>query len=90
MREHEHRPRRRWPRIAPEQPIAPPPTYEDGTYLVSGMGEAATWAVCDRGRWGLVYELDGSQVLAAWVDEDTIPLHVLVEALSLPHVGGAQ
>jgi hypothetical protein len=59
------------------------PAYRDGTYLVSGMGDANTWAVCDQGRWGLVYEYEEVQILAAWVQTDDLPLHVLLEALDV-------
>jgi hypothetical protein len=48
---------------------------------VSEAGEATTWAVFDCGRWGLVYECDGVQVLAGWVTPEDIPLHVLAQAL---------
>ena len=65
----------------------PREAYRDGTYLVSGMGDANTWAVCDRGRWGLVYEYEDVQILAGWVEVDDIPLHVLLEALDVPDRG---
>ena len=65
----------------------PRQAYRDGTYLVSGMGDANTWAVCDRGRWGLVYEYEDVQILAGWVEVDDIPLHVLLEALDVPDRG---
>jgi hypothetical protein len=51
------------------------------------MGDANTWAVCDRGRWGLVYEYEDVQILAGWVEVDDIPLHVLLEALDVPDRG---
>jgi hypothetical protein len=66
------------------------PAYRDGTYLVSGMGEANTWAVCDRGHWGIVYEYEEIQILAAWVEVDDVPLHVLLEALDLPDRGAQE
>ena len=61
----------------------PPRTsiYEDGTYLISAWGGARTWAVHDRGRWGVVYEWLGEQPLAGWVTDDEIPLEVRAQAL---------
>jgi len=55
--------------------------YHDGTYLISELGEARTWAVYDRGRWGVVYEWLGQQRVAGWVSAEQIPLEVRVEAL---------
>ena len=73
--------------LAPENLPEPRPPYRDGTYLISGVGDANTWAVYDGGRWGVVYELENIQILAAWVEVEDIPLHVLVEALNLPGRG---
>ena len=73
--------------LAPQNLPKPHPIYRDGTYLISGMGDANTLAVCDGGRWGIVYELEDIQILAAWVELDDIPLHVLLEALNLPGHG---
>ena len=70
-----------WHPLAPECPMPGPSLYRDGCYLVSDAGECATWAVCDRGRWGVVYECNGDQVLSSWVHEENIPLHVLAAAL---------
>lgn len=55
--------------------------YRDGTYLISAWGEARTWAVCDRGRWGVVYEWLGAQPVAGWVTAEQIPLEVRARAL---------
>ena len=55
--------------------------YQDGTYLISAWGEARTWAVHQRGRWGVVYEFLGDQPLAGWVTADQIPLEVRARAL---------
>ena len=81
-------PRRRRRDRCDELPIAPilpaPPgssIYRDGTYLISVWGEARTWAVCSRGRWGVVYEWLGDQPLAGWVDAEQIPLEVRALAL---------
>jgi hypothetical protein len=65
----------------PERPAPVAPIYTPGCYVVSEAGEATTWAVFHDGRWGLVYECNGEQVLSAWVEEKHIPLHVLAEAL---------
>jgi hypothetical protein len=73
--------------LAPENLPQPRPAYRDGTYLICGLGDASLWAVLDGGRWGIVYELEEIQLLAAWVDVDDIPLHVLLEALNLPGHG---
>jgi hypothetical protein len=70
-----------WYPMAPERPTPPTPLYRPGSYIVSEAGEATTWAIFDRGRWGLVYECDGEQILAAWVPEQVFPLHVLAAAL---------
>lgn len=55
--------------------------YQDGTYLISAWGEARTWAVHQRGRWGVVYEVLGEQPLAGWVTDNQIPLEVRARAL---------
>jgi hypothetical protein len=55
--------------------------YRDGTFLISSWGEARTWAVCHRGRWGVVYEWLGEQPLAGWVSAEQIPLDVRAMAL---------
>ena len=75
--------------LASQNLPTPHPPYRDGTYLISGVGDANFWAVCDGGRWGVVYELEEAQILAAWVEVDDIPLHVLVDALNLPGRGDA-
>jgi hypothetical protein len=76
----------RWNPLEPERVTPPSPVYDDGCYVISEAGEAATWAVCHRGRWGIVYECSGQQILSAWVDARDVPLHVLAEALH----GGAR
>ena len=73
--------------LAPQNLPKPHPIYRDGTYLISGMGDANTWAVCEGGRWGLVYEYEEVQILAGWVEVDDIPLHVLLAALDVPDRG---
>jgi hypothetical protein len=73
-----------WHPLTPECPTPPQPVYDPGCYLVSAVGEAATWAIFHAGQWGLVYECDEVQILSAWVRECDIPLHVLAEALSEP------
>jgi hypothetical protein len=70
-----------WFSLAPERVTPPAPLYTPGSYIVSEAGEATTWAVFDQGRWGLIYECNGIQVLSSWVREQDIPLHVLAEAL---------
>jgi hypothetical protein len=55
--------------------------YRDGTFLISSSGEARTWAVCHRGRWGVVYEWLGEQPVAGWVSAEQIPLEVRAVAL---------
>ena len=69
----------RWHRVPRGSGISP--AYRDGCYEVSSAGEASTWAICHGGKWGVVYECSGEQVLSAWVDETDIPLHVLAAAL---------
>ena len=71
----------RWNPQARERVFPPAPVYDDGCYVISEAGESTTWAVCDEGRWGIVYECAGLQILAAWVDASDAPLHVLAEAL---------
>jgi hypothetical protein len=75
----------RWSPGCPERPIsaASPSTYVDGSYLISATGEARTWAVCEQGRWGIAFELDGVQRTASWVDTSDVPIEVL--ALALAH-----
>jgi hypothetical protein len=82
-----HRRRRgvdRWhPREA--EPLEPPsPVYQDGCYVISEAGESTTWALCEDGRWGVIYQCSGAQILAAWVDPQDLPLHVLAQALEGP------
>ena len=48
----------------------------------SVLGGCITCAVFHDGRWGVVYECAGEQILSAWVDERDLPLHELVEALN--------
>jgi hypothetical protein len=71
--------------FAPGEGAPPVPSdrsiYRDGTYLISSWGEARTWAVCDRGRWGVVYEWLGEQPVRGWVIADMIPLEVRARAL---------
>ena len=57
--------------------------YKDGTYLISEYGDARTWAVCTGGRWGIAFELDGTQRTAAWVDPSDVPLDILAHALAV-------
>ncbi|WP_028057939.1 hypothetical protein [Candidatus Solirubrobacter pratensis] len=57
------------------------PVYDNGCFVISEAGEATTWAVHHNGRWGIVYECSGVQILSAWVTEQDLPLHVLAEAL---------
>jgi hypothetical protein len=71
-----------WYPSAPERPTPPTPVYRPGAYIVSEAGEATTWAVFDQGRWGLVYECNGVQVLSGWLPEKDVPLHVLASALA--------
>jgi hypothetical protein len=78
--------RRREPYRAIETEYAPPPPtvpsiYRDGTYLISEFGEARTWAVHRRGRWGVVYEFLGAQPVAGWVADEQIPLEIRALAL---------
>jgi hypothetical protein len=75
---------RSWNPLAPECAGRTAPIYAEGCYVVSEAGEAITWAVFHEGRWGIVYECAGEQILSAWVEERVLPLHVLAEAL----VGG--
>ena len=70
----------RWHRVPPPDRGVRPP-YRDGCHVISSMGEATTWAICQNGRWGIVYECGDRQVLSAWVDEQDLPLHVLAAAL---------
>jgi hypothetical protein len=63
-------------------PPRSPATYTDGTYLISENGDARTWAVCTGGRWGIAFELDGTQRTAAWVDASDVPLNILAHALA--------
>jgi hypothetical protein len=65
----------------PSLPVRGPRIYRDGTYLISAFGEARTWAVHDRGRWGVVYEWLGQQPVAGWVTPEQIPLEVRARAL---------
>lgn len=81
-------PRRRRRDVCIDFPVAPVPApspdrsiYRDGTYLISTWGEARTWAVCSRGRWGVVYEWLGDQPVAGWVAAEQIPLEVRALAL---------
>ena len=55
--------------------------FVDGTYLISAGDDARTWAVCQEGRWGVVYERNGVQAVASWVLADDIPVHVRAQAL---------
>jgi hypothetical protein len=71
----------RWNPLAPERVEPPVAIYDDGCYVISEAGEATTWAVHHEGRWGIVYECSGLQILSAWVDAADLPLHVLAEAL---------
>jgi hypothetical protein len=71
--------RRRWHSVEPPTPSGP--VYRDGCYIICEAGEAAAWAICYQGCWGIVYEVSGRQVLSAWVDVEDVPLHVLAEAL---------
>jgi len=75
------RPADEWNPLTPECPAPSRHVYKQGCYLVSACGEAATWAVFHDGRWGLVYECGGNQILSAWVRERDVPLHVLAQAL---------
>ena len=72
---------KRWNPLAPERVRPVAPVYDNGCYVISEAGEATTWAVFHNGRWGIVYECSGVQILSAWVDERDLPLHVLAEAL---------
>jgi hypothetical protein len=62
----------------------PAPVYHDGAYVISRAGEAITWGICENGRWGIVYQCSGVEVLAAWVEVRSLPLHVLAQALEGP------
>jgi hypothetical protein len=55
--------------------------FVDGTYLMSASDDARTWAVCQEGCWGVVYERNGVQAVASWVHADDIPVHVRAQAL---------
>jgi hypothetical protein len=59
----------------------PTGVYVDGTYLISAHDEARTWAVCESGRWGVVYEHAGLQLAAVWVTDEDIPVAVRAQAL---------
>ena len=67
------------PQLGPVIPIDS--IYRDGAYLIGSWGEARTWAVHERGRWGVVYEWCGQQPVAGWVAPDQIPLEVRALAL---------
>ena len=66
----------RWDSDAPMESV-----FVDGTYLISAGDDARTWAVCQEGRWGVVYERNGIQAVASWVLADDIPVHVRAQAL---------
>lgn len=68
-------------RPAPHEPRRPG-LYRDGWYVLSSGLESATWAVCEAGRWRIVYELGGRDRLVAPVEADDVPLGVLTEALA--------
>jgi hypothetical protein len=70
-----------WNPQTPERVARPAFVYANGCYVISEAGEATTWAVCHEGRWGIVYECSGVQILSAWVDALDLPLHVLAAAL---------
>ena len=65
----------------PELPARGAQVYRDGTYLISSFSSARTWAVFQRGRWGVVYEWLGAQPVAGWVEADQIPLEIRAQAL---------
>ena len=71
----------RWHPLAPERREPAAPVYDNGCFVISETGEATTWAVHHNGRWGIVYECSGLQILSAWVTEHDLPLHVLADAL---------
>jgi hypothetical protein len=66
----------RWDSDAPMDSV-----FVDGTYLISAGDDARTWAVCQEGRWGVVYERNGVQAVASWVVADDIPVHIRAQAL---------
>jgi Superinfection immunity protein len=79
----------------PAVPVAPPTrpiprpspprrsdVYRDGWYILSSGPESATWAVCELGRWQIVYELSGRQRLVGPVPDTDVPMAVLAEALA--------
>jgi hypothetical protein len=69
------------PATIPELPLRRARVYREGTYLISAFGGARTWAVFERGRWGVVYEWFGAQPVAGWVEPEQIPLEVRAQAL---------
>jgi hypothetical protein len=74
-----------WRPGRPEQAgpsAAAPSTYVDGSYLISESGSARTWAICTHGRWGIAFELDGTQRTACWVSTSDVPVDVLARALA--------
>ena len=70
-------------RPAPRPPQVPRRTrvYRDGWYILSSGPESTTWAVCEAGRWRIVYEVGGFDRLVAPVEADDVPIAVLTEAL---------
>ena len=77
--------RPRPPQPPPTRPIPQPDpggaVYKDGAYLVSRGPETFTWAICEAGRWTIVYEMDGADRLIGDVDERDVPFHALAEAM---------
>jgi hypothetical protein len=73
-----------WRPSRPEAAAAPRAhaIYGPGAFLVSAELGAETWVVSDGERWALSYEVDGTQRLAGWLDDEDVPLEIRLSALS--------
>jgi hypothetical protein len=73
-----------WRPSRPEAAAAPHAhaIYGPGAFLVSAELGAETWVVSDGERWALSYEVDGTQRLAGWLDDEDVPLEIRLSALS--------
>jgi hypothetical protein len=74
------------PRIESGLPPAGGACWSEGIYspeafLLSQRFGACTWAVCDGAHWALSYEVDGTQRLAGWLEDNDVPLEVRLSAL---------
>lgn len=74
-------PRRRSRAQPAELPAKRGPVYLDGWYVLSSGPESSTWAVCQGGRWRIVYEMEGRQRLVGTVPEHDVPVAVRADAL---------